>query len=146
MTTHGAITVFHSVLQKKGCLRKILNNAIQTYFKVNDSTYYRSYSTYQQIYVDSFTLNWYCECVFDGGSWVFSMVVFVVVFWMSACEELSSWKDDKIWRHQIGHVTRYWRTRATSRRDFVKQAVNPKPRKKLKKQGHEGNSNLIRST
>ena len=116
-----SIVVFY---KKKGFLTKILNNAIQTYFKVYDSTYYPSYITYQQIYVDSYTLKCYCGFVFDGGSSVFSMVVFVVVFWMSACEELSSWKDDKIWRHQIGHVTRYWRTRATSRRDFVKQAVS----------------------
>ena len=80
MSTHGGITVFHSDLQKKGCLTKILNNAIQTYFKVYDSTYYPSYITYQQIYVDSYTLKCYCGFVFDGGSSVFSMVVFVVVF------------------------------------------------------------------
>ena len=81
MTTHGGITVFHSsVLQKKGCLTKILNYAIQSDYKVCESTYYPSYNTYQQVYPDSFGFKSYCGCVFDGWSWVFSMVVFVVVF------------------------------------------------------------------
>ena len=81
MKTHGGITVFHSrVLQNKGSLTKILNYAIQRYSKVGDSTYYPSYNTYQQIYADSPTFKCYCGCVFDGWSWVFSIVVFVIVF------------------------------------------------------------------